>query len=995
MYSRRVIAEAIEERNQRRVARGLRPLERYSRADIDYMIRHLHEAWDPDEKVMTRPLTLPEIEFIRNEREMCAIDFRDHWLPNYCNPPEAPIWMADHTFKAIGDIRVGDVVVGWQKADRPKFAKQFVRDHYRPSKVIAISRRIAPLVEVKLASGRTIRCTHDHLWSNGSSARTGMSGNGRSTKRQPNHRLWTRAQVGRQLRFALDPISRDSLSEEEKDLASWLGGIYDGEGSFKTSLVIAQSRTANPEVYAAIGNALTRLGFTFSSDDRLYRLTGGFRAIARFYILCRPVRSERMRAYLFGQTLTQRDRIVSVTPIGDGEVVSLRTETGNYVAWGYLSKNCYIVNWQKTPQRFTPNVAQQVIMDLWAEREDQGLAIWMQQLKARRLGVSTLSELVVCHRFQFHPHSNCVVASADPTKTVEMAGMIKYAIDQQPWWLIPEGEPKISRGIPIEFPDIHTALTFQAGNQFTGVARGSTPNIVHLSELMEWRDAGDLIDGALMRAIVDSPKVFGILESTGGNLGGWWHRTWEQNKRDWGRGRARMIPVFLPWYVGTDLYPSAADLRARPVPENWTPSDRSIAHAERAREYVMSNQLLFRHLAHGDRNWQLTREQMWFREIEYETAKEKKQLHIFHQELAADDFEAFQSSNTPVIDPEILMSYQENTRHPEGVYTVIGPDIPEMLVAPTRYWDGSKPTIIASTKNILSNYDVKYQFVPIQFEGYSSLDENLKLLLYEMPTDGHTYGIGADPADGMGLDNSVIAVLREALPMRPPGLVAEWASNQVTAVQMWPLVMAVGSLFATFNVRANRVTQPLVCVETWSNGTTIQNEMQKRGWSNFHSWRYAGDRKKPQTQATANKIGVYTNQWFRSGMMDMLLTCLTEEAIEIPSPYLVQELISLERAPGQSKIEAAPDAHDDRVMAFGIPLFCMHMDKPPARQYQRRRVNYAAGMPSEDGVVHPTYQPPAQASSDLIRGVQLPFVSDHRGGRFERYKNPNVPIRYR
>ena len=46
----------------------------------------------------------------------------------------------------------------------------------------------------------------------------------------------------------------------------------------------------------------------------------------------------------------------------------------------WLTHYAWIVNWQKRPVRFTPNVAQHIILDLWAEDEAAGNAIWMQQL---------------------------------------------------------------------------------------------------------------------------------------------------------------------------------------------------------------------------------------------------------------------------------------------------------------------------------------------------------------------------------------------------------------------------------------------------------------------------------------------------------------------------------------------------------------------------------------------------------------------------------------
>lgn len=640
--------------------------------------------------------------------------------------------------------------------------------------------------------------------------------------------------------------------------------------------------------------------------------------------------------------------------------------------WRYwTSRYTWIVGWDKQPTRFVPNVAQSIVIDLWAESESRAEAIWMQQLKARRLGVSTISELAVQHRFQFHPYSNCVVASADPDKTIEMAGIIGYNLSCQPWWLLPQGKPKIYRSLPVEYPDIHTQLTVQAGNQFTGVARGSSPNVIHLSELCEWLDAADLIDGALLPAIIDTPMVFGIMESTAKGPG-WWKTTWEQNKRDYQRGTGRIRPVFLPWYVGTDIYPTPSDLRKRPIPSNWIPEDRTIRHAERAREYVLANPLLFQYLAKGDSSWRMPRTQMWWHEIGYQTAKEKKTLNIFLAEYCSDDFEAFQNSNIPVIDPEILLGYQERTRNPIGVYTVIGPDIPPALVTPRRYWNASKPPINIRTRDVMPRLDVRYQLQPLQFEGYPSFDEGMKVLLWEMPESGESYGVGVDTSEGVGQDNAVIQGLREATPTRYPAQVFEFASNYITAFQLWPIVLAMSCFFSTFSPRANRRVQCRVAIECFANGKHVQHEMQKRGWSNFHPWK-AYDNRKSTPDRNVNKLGVYTNQAFRAGMMDMLLTMLSEEAIDLPSPYLIQELTTLERAEGSHKAQAAPDAHDDRVMGLGFPLFSLHVGKPPTRQYTRQRVE---SIPTDDDIVrnnYATWQPGDQAS-DRPPQVILPVV---------------------
>ncbi len=641
----------------------------------------------------------------------------------------------------------------------------------------------------------------------------------------------------------------------------------------------------------------------------------------------------------------------------------------------WLSHYAWVINWDRQPERFTPNIAQQIVMDLWAEDERVGNAIWMQQLKARRLGVSTISELNVCHRFQFQMDSNCVVASADPTKTMDMAGMIKFCLDQQPWWLLPQGEPKIKGGIPVHYPDIRTSLTIQAGNQFTGIAQGSTPNVVHLSELCLWDNPEELIDMGLLPAILDTPNVFGIFESTAQGPG-WWKNKWEQSKREWSTGTGRIRPVFLPWFVGTDIYPTPADRRKRPVKPNWVPEDRTIAHAERAREYVLTNPLLFEHLAHNDKDWKMPIHQMYWWEMGYQTAKRDKELNVFLAQYCSDDFEAFQSLNTPIIDTEILLGYDERSkRQPVGAYTIIGPDIPPALITPRRHWDHSKKPITIKTRDVVPKLDATYQLVPVKFEGWPSFEWDLKLLIWEWPQNGESYGIGVDTSEGIGQDRAVISVLREATPQRGPGQVAEWASAYVTAFQLWPFVMALGSLYSTYKASAGRVVQCRLAIEAWANGTACQFELQKRGWSNFHPWK-SYDNRKNRRDNEVNKLGVYTNVVFRAQMFDMLLTNLSEEAIDLPSPYLISELKTLERAGDRRKPQAAPDCFDDRVMAIGFPLFSLHMGKQPGKQFTRKRIDYVPGAEPEVKPNYAVWQPDGQGKDlpnpALMRVQQRP-----------------------
>jgi len=658
----------------------------------------------------------------------------------------------------------------------------------------------------------------------------------------------------------------------------------------------------------------------------------------------------------------------------------------------FTGEYCEIVDWTQQRTRFTPNVAQSIIRDIWGEMEEAGNAIWMQQLKARRLGVSTETELAVLHRFQFYQHTAAVVAAATPKNSVALAGMMKFAFDHQPWWLKP-ATTKIANDIPVEFAELHSTLSIQAGNQFTGVARGSTPTVIHLSELAEWQDAELLVDAALMRAVIDHPLIFGIMESTALGTGNWWHQAWERHKREFAEGRARVRPVFLPWYVGTDIYPSPAALQARPIPVDWIPLDRTINHAERARQYVLSDPLLFKYLARSNRRWQMPRQQMWYYELEYQNAKQAKELNLFLGEMASDDFSCFQSTNIPVIDQEILLNYHERTREPLAVFAIAGPDIPEALIPSRRLWDPTQPPISIDAADILINFRARYQLIPLKFEGWPTFDPNGKLLVWEWPSDDYTYGIGTDTSGGTGQDNAVMEVVREATPERPPGQCAEFVHDRMTSFQLWPLAIALHCLYSTYSMRLGRRAQCRAAIECMGTGEVVQYEMQKRGWSNFHPWkRY--DNKTPTADGDAHKIGIYTNSWFRPQMLDMVITHLDEEAIEIWSPYLIHELTTLEREPGQQKIKAAYGAHDDRVFGLGFPLYSLHMGKPPSKQFVRQRLPWVTGGDHAPVITHPKWQPPSQASSRAFQPTQQQIPGKFGGG-LVRHVNRNLPEGFR
>lgn len=133
----------------------------------------------------------------------------------------------------------------------------------------------------------------------------------------------------------VEPTIRRDQSLERT--AGWLGGLYDGEGSYH---FIAQYEKVNDEVRKRIEEAAKELEIPLTSTPRGYCITGGCQGYVDFLNVVQPTKRHQLESFVIGKKPNSKaDRIMSVEPDGCGEVTCLMTTTGNYVVWGYASRN--------------------------------------------------------------------------------------------------------------------------------------------------------------------------------------------------------------------------------------------------------------------------------------------------------------------------------------------------------------------------------------------------------------------------------------------------------------------------------------------------------------------------------------------------------------------------------------------------------------------------------------------------------------------------------
>lgn len=276
---------------------------------------------------------------------------------NRCLPPDAQVWMGDYTYKPIGEIKVGDVVIGWQRGKETrrqqpaavkthyanknkKYAnknKKYSTDHLVRATVTATHEFTDQTLTIRFASGRSIRCTADHQW---------------LTYVRNCYEWYTAAdlRVGDHV-ARVDVVDPGDCPTALQETAAWLGGFYDGEGALNG---VTQVNT-NPgntletaeAAFAALGFATTRrplqAGHEKWKDSSFLAWEGGRQAALKF---ARWVPSARYRAqYADRMILTSRfrrlDQIVAIesNPVAE-PVICVTTTTGNFIADGLCSHNC-------------------------------------------------------------------------------------------------------------------------------------------------------------------------------------------------------------------------------------------------------------------------------------------------------------------------------------------------------------------------------------------------------------------------------------------------------------------------------------------------------------------------------------------------------------------------------------------------------------------------------------------------------------------------------
>lgn len=610
----------------------------------------------------------------------------------------------------------------------------------------------------------------------------------------------------------------------------------------------------------------------------------------------------------------------------------------------YLTRYFYI-SAQNRIQRFSFRSGQRAFFSVVQDLEARGQSIEIQVLKARQLGVSTLVEGLMSHSALFIPGAKCSIGSADEQKTYVMMNMMYEALENLPWWLPPARtkDKRSGRGL-LEFSHIGTSIVVQSGSMKGGIGQGTTPTRVHLSECCDFTDPVTQIEEGLFKAVHSGPEIFMVLESTGNGNTGWWADQWRNNKEFYWQGRARLLPLFLPWFTTPELYPTPNWIKKFPVPGGWQPAPETVTMTNKCELYAHSTDILARILG---AQWKLPREQQWFWEFNYQDARRRRTEKSWLRQMPCDDMEALVGDNDSVFDWETIQVVAERRKRGPEVYGIAGEGIAERHDPPPSEVraDARHPWIQVdwTTPNAVK---LQWTLLPMLGDPESpSFDPLKKLLVYEHPQAGSSYSIGVDAGQGVGGDRTVISVTKVGSDSFPDVQVAEWASDDIDNVAIYAWAMAIAAYYATAGGEDDKPPK-FVIEQRRRYGDSCYHALKLHGFRNHHKWReYDKVTLKPKPTAHARE-GFFTNAWSRPMLLGYFKAAVDNGWYTVNSKWLLAEIEGFEQrftTEGKTRMDHQAGKHDDRIFAAAMSYFSSHDMDILA---ERMKIRYAA--PADD-----------------------------------------------
>jgi hypothetical protein len=453
--------------------------------------------------------------------------------------------------------------------------------------------------------------------------------------------------------------------------------------------------------------------------------------------------------------------------------------------------------------------------------------------------------------------------------------------------------------------------------------------VVANSECAYYGNAIESIEASLLNSMHENPRTFLVLESTAKRKGDWFHRKWLYNRSHESDGYQKFLCLFLPWYVGRDIYPTDDWLRNHPIPKNYEPSKEALEQAQQAALYVASQPILQKYLGQG---WEMPIEQIWhwqfrhFEALEDQKYGDGELMKKFVAEMAADEYSCFQSKRDPVYKKELTDRLRSNVRPHLYDVAIVGSGIDRRFHLTEYHTTQKRHHIDWMT---FDDQHRSWQLVPLK--GEYSEREDFFLRIWDEPKRGYNYTVGVDIAGGGGGDHSCIEVLRVGENGKPDVQVAQLYSKWVSSQELPPFCLAIGLWYGKF---MEPLPQAKMAPETQiAVGDPISYQLPKEGYTNFHRMRRYDTPKSASNRG--GRMGWATVGWSRQLMLDYEKLAIEAGWLQINSLRTIEELEGLESdetETGRTRHDHSSTTYSDSIFGLGIAHFVSHDEETLAQR---------------------------------------------------------------
>lgn len=177
--------------------------------------------------------------------------------------------------------------------------------------------------------------------------------------------------------------------------------------------------------------------------------------------------------------------------------------------------------------------SQEKFLAVFERQHKLGGIIRIVVLKARQLGLTTLSVSLMCWLAFFTPMAYVITMADEEERTNVNFMMATTAHEYLPWWMRPEkrygamgkilGFDKARAEDRIKSPGMQSQIYFESANQPSGAAYSKSLFGVHLAEVARYRSDDSITEG-IYGSLAELPGTIGIMESTARGRGGFWNR---------------------------------------------------------------------------------------------------------------------------------------------------------------------------------------------------------------------------------------------------------------------------------------------------------------------------------------------------------------------------------------------------------------------------------------------------------------------------------------